>query len=152
MNLCWNDDHGNSASYFGSPGEWLSWHHCGISQFLQVITGVISPVSRGPHRFTYISINQARSRSREKRLLPSSCPSVCLFGCPHVTSAVPTGRISVKFYIGDFLWKSVKKTETWLQSGKNIGHFTWRPKYVLLLPATLNHHKSLSSSDMVSGC
>jgi hypothetical protein len=28
--------------------------------------------------------------------------------------------------------------QIWLHPGKNIGHFTRRPKYVLLLPATLN--------------
>ena len=30
----------------------------------------------------------------------------------------------------------------WLKSGSNMGHCTWRPKYVLLLPATLNRHIS----------
>jgi len=25
------------------------------------------------------------------------------------------------------LWKSVKKTQIWLKSGRNIWHFTWRP-------------------------
>ena len=40
------------------------------------------------------------------------------------------------------LWKSVKKTQIWLKSGRNICHFTWRPKYSLLFPVTLNCHKS----------
>jgi hypothetical protein len=30
----------------------------------------------------------------------------------------------------------------WLKSGKNAGHFTWRPTYVLLLPGTLNRKNS----------
>ena len=40
------------------------------------------------------------------------------------------------------LWKSVKKSQIWLKSGRNIWHFTWRPKYSLLFPVTLNCHKS----------
>jgi hypothetical protein len=30
----------------------------------------------------------------------------------------------------------------WLKLGKNVGRFTSRPEYILLLPATLNRHKS----------
>ena len=37
------------------------------------------------------------------------------------------------------LWKFIG---TAWKSGKNIGEFAWRPKHVLLLPATLNCHKS----------
>jgi len=57
-------------------------------------------------------------------------------------SAAFTGRISVKFDAREFCEKIVKKIQTWLQSGTNIGHFTSRPNYVLLLPATLNPDKS----------
>jgi len=31
-----------------------------------------------------------------------------------------------------FLWKSVENLKIWLKLCKNIGHFTWGPKYVLL--------------------
>jgi hypothetical protein len=47
--------------------------------------------------------------------------------------------ISVKLW---YWGNSVKKTKCWLKWGKNMGHFTWRPKYVSLFLATLNHHKS----------
>jgi hypothetical protein len=43
--------------------------------------------------------------------------------------------------------------QIWLKLGKNIGHFTWIPKYVLLLPATLNRHKrSFFGLKCLSGC
>jgi len=44
---------------------------------------------------------QARSHSGEKRLIPSSCPTVRLYVCPWI-SATHTGRISVKLDTGDF--------------------------------------------------
>jgi hypothetical protein len=31
------------------------------------------------------------------------------------------------------LWKSVGKFKIWLKSGRNIGHFTWSHKYILLM-------------------
>ena len=33
-------------------------------------------------------------------------------------------------------WKSVQEVQIWLKFNKNIGHFTWRSEYILLLPAT----------------
>jgi hypothetical protein len=40
-----------------------------------------------------------------------------------------TGRSSVKIDKEDFYKKiSVKKTQTWLKPGKNIGHFETKPK------------------------
>jgi len=57
-------------------------------------------------------------------------------------SAALNGRISVKLDAKEFCEKSVRKIQTWLHSGKNIGQFTSRPEYVLLLPAALNRHKS----------
>ena len=50
--------------------------------------------------------------------------------------AAVTGRIYVKFNIGDF-----EKCQFWLKLGKTFGHFTWRPKYVLFF-TPLNRHKS----------
>ena len=38
-------------------------------------------------------------------------------------------------------WKPAEKIKIWLQSGKNVVHFTRRTWYVLLLQATLNRHK-----------
>jgi hypothetical protein len=51
-----------------------------------------------------------------------------------------------------YVWKSCEKFQTCLQPDKNVEHFTWRCKYVLLLPIALNRHKTLSSSEIVSGC
>ena len=41
-----------------------------------------------------------------------------------------------------FSRKSVEKTQLWVKLGKNFGQFTWRIKYVLFLPSTLQRHKS----------
>ena len=47
------------------------------------------------------------------------------------------------WYWGLF-WKSVGEIPILLKSGEKIfGHFPWRPNYVSLLPATLNHHESV---------
>ena len=95
-------------------------------------------------------------RIREKRLLLPSCrPSVylavCLSVCPSAQhgSHWTDGR---KIWYWGLLWKSGQKIQISLKSDKYIGHFAWRPKYVLLFPATLNRHKALSSTEMVSGC
>jgi len=38
----------------------------------------------------------------------------------------------------------VEEFQIWLKSNKkNIRHFTWKPKCVLLLPATSNRHESV---------
>ena len=60
--------------------------------------------------------------------------SVRLSACISVTAI---GRISMKFHVGNLYEKSVEKTQIGLKSDRNIGHIAWRPKYVLLLPATL---------------
>ena len=60
---------------------------------------------------------------REKRLLASSCPSVCLFVrlsfYPPRISAIPTRRISVKFDIGDFYEKSIEELKICLKSNED---------------------------------
>jgi len=38
--------------------------------------------------------------------------------------------------------KICQETPNWLKLGKNIWHFTWRPKYILFLLATLYPLKS----------
>ena len=52
-------------------------------------------------------------------------------------SADPTGWISMKFDMGGLLWKC----QIWLKSDKNIIHFTWIPRYLLLWTATINLFK-----------
>jgi hypothetical protein len=49
------------------------------------------------------------------------------------------------------LWKNLpRKFQILFQSDKNIGQFTWRPKYVTLLPAKLNsaHKHSCATLDI----
>lgn len=66
-------------------------------------------------------------------------------------SSASIGQKSVKFDIGSVM-KTFREILHFFKSKKNIGHFTWRPKCFLLLAATLNRHKTLSSSEMASGC
>jgi hypothetical protein len=44
--------------------------------------------------------------------------SVCPSACPPVWRLSPAGRISVKFHIGDFVKKSVKNFQIWLNGIK----------------------------------
>jgi len=61
---------------------------------------------------------QARSRSRQNRLLVSSYPSVRPFVCLFAwISPAPTGRIFVKFDIRDWYEKSIEKIYVWLKLG-----------------------------------
>ena len=61
-----------------------------------------------------------------------------LSGC---IGAPPNGRFYLKYDVGDLMLTSVEEFRIWLKSDENIGHFTLRPKYVLLLPEILNRHK-----------
>ena len=54
-------------------------------------------------------------------------PSFRLSACYQRASA---GRIFLGIWYLVFLWKYVMKIHIWLKSSKNMGHFTWRPKYV----------------------
>ena len=92
-------------------------------------------------------------------LLPSSIrvPAICLIMRVSVVAKnhrLPSSYPFVRMYPSGFHWTDVReilyrgltwilveKTEI-LFRVKNIGHCTWRPKYVRLLPATLNLHKS----------
>jgi hypothetical protein len=88
--------------------------------------------------------------SREMRPLPLPSLSVRL---STRISAASTYRNFVKFYIGDIcIWKFVQKVQIWLISEKNIEHFTWRLRYVLMFPATLHRQTVLCSTQMVPGC
>jgi hypothetical protein len=71
---------------------------------------------------------QARSQNCEKRLLPSSCLSVCSSAW---SNSAPTQRIFIKFGIWAFFRISVDKIQVSLKSDKNNGHFTWKPIHIL---------------------
>jgi len=76
-----------------------------------------------------------------------SYPPVCLYE----SARLPLDRNRWNLILVP-LWKRFEKSFIFFKSKKNIGHFTWRPKCFLLLAATLNRHKTLSSSEMASGC
>ena len=80
---------------------------------------------------------------REKCLLPSLCPSVSLYAYPSVRLYHRGSHwVDIReIWCWKLLWKSVGKIQIWLKSGGRLGHFTWRLKHLLLLPATLNLHK-----------
>ena len=77
--------------------------------------------------------------SKRVRTVPKS---VCLlrsrpsFRTYHRDS--PQNGFPRNFILGTFLWKTFESLQILLQSGRSVGHFTWRPKYVSLLPATKN--------------
>jgi hypothetical protein len=86
-----------------------------------------------------------RLHSREKLLLASSCPSARPPASSRSFHLYQLGFDGTDFH-ESLCWrlsfKFVIKIQIWLQSDKNIGHIICRLKYVLLLSATLNHHKS----------
>jgi len=71
-----------------------------------------------------------------QRLLPSSCLFLSVW-----IRAAPTGRISLKFYIGYF-YENLSRKSRFIKVGQKMGHFTRRPKCVLSFSAVLCRHKS----------
>ena len=71
--------------------------------------------------------------------LPLLCPPPHLFAC---IGAAFFPRISMRFYYTVDFDGYLGKIQIWLNSGKNVEHFTRTPKYVLVLPTKLNRHKS----------
>jgi hypothetical protein len=74
--------------------------------------------------------------SREKRLLPSSHQTVRMY------QGGSQWMDFCKIWYRGLWWKTVEKIQIRLKMGTTIVHFTWRHKYVLLLPATWNPYKS----------
>jgi hypothetical protein len=76
-----------------------------------------------------------RSQNWEKRVLASSClsvgPPVCLSVRPSVREEQFASKWKDFYEIPHFnmFRKSVKESKFSLKSGKNNGHFTWRPVY-----------------------
>jgi hypothetical protein len=84
--------------------------------------------------------------SCEERLSVSSCLSACV-------RAALTGREFVKFDIGNGHKNLFWNSRFGYNRPKNIGHFIWSPKNVLLLLVTYNPHKSaIFGNEMMSGC
>ena len=107
-----------------------------------VSTGLYLLWRRSLRGFRLSPINiQAWSHRREKRFRHIS-PSVPLFAC--LSERLSLDRFPWKFILQRFLTirRYVENILIWFKAGKNIGQFTSRFKYVLLLPAKLNRHKS----------
>jgi hypothetical protein len=114
------------------------------------------------HIFKNINIFLAHSHSRVNLLIFSSCPvvlpPVCLSVCPSVypsvcpsfCPAVPLSTCISAAPTRQILVQSVEKNTYLFTIWQNVGHFTWRPHYVLLLPATLNCH--IITNAMASNC
>jgi hypothetical protein len=75
-------------------------------------------------------------------------PSVHLSEC--ITTA-PTGQIAVE-YTCRLAWKFIDSIQAWLKPRKISGTLQWRPKNVLLLPATLSRNKSSLFEWKLSSC
>ena len=105
---------------------------CGYcrSSYVSVIT-ILLLANAYKYRFL-----QARSQNCEKRLLASSCLSVC----PHATTRLPLDGFSRNLIFEYFFFrKHVEKIQVSLKSDKNNGYFTWRTLYIF-------DHISLNSS------
>jgi hypothetical protein len=68
---------------------------------------------------------------------------ICFFIsiCPHVSAQLPPDRFLWNLILGTSM-KVCWENPRLVKSGQKIGHFTRWPKYVLLLLATLDCHKS----------
>jgi hypothetical protein len=83
----------------------------------------------------------ARVVAKNASLFPSVCLSLRLSSC---TSADPTVRNSAKLEIWECHENMSRNPRIWLlKSGRSIGHFALKAKYVLLLPTILNRHINL---------
>jgi len=110
---------------------WQSLPACSVT-YLNDDTRQQCVSSAWSHR-TACFTSRTCSQNCEKRLLASSCLSVCTHG----TTLVPTGRIFKKF--DSYFSKIVEKIQVSLKSAKNDGYCTRRPLYMY-------DHISLSST------
>jgi hypothetical protein len=56
-----------------------------------------------------------------------------LSACLHVPTRLPLDGFPLNLILGTFMKICWEKLKIWFMSNQNIGHFTWKPKYVLLL-------------------
>ena len=105
----------------------------------------LCPLPLSSSKFVYYRVKgetppppwQALSHSREKTLWNVSR----LYFSLHASARLPLSGCSWHLYL-EHPRKSVNKIEIRLKQDKNIDHFKWTPRSVLLLPATLCGHKS----------
>jgi uncharacterized membrane protein len=72
--------------------------------------------------------SDTHSRTCEKRLLATSCRSVCAPVCMEKLGAHWTDFLENWYLI--IFRKSFQKIHVWLKSNKNNGYYTWRPVYI----------------------
>jgi len=93
--------------------------------------------SDGPYRDVWVIVNSLKQalllrrvhKTGERRLLASSCLSVCL---SEWNNSAPTERIFMKFDFWVFFRRFIEKVQGSLNSDKNNGYFTCGPIYILL--------------------
>lgn len=78
-------------------------------------------------------------------------PSVRLSACLPISTGVQVNGFLQILILMRFI-KMCREIQILFKSAKNIRHFTWAPKYILLFLPILNSKKTLSSIKMVSGC
>jgi hypothetical protein len=57
--------------------------------------------------------------------------------CPHISARLPLHGFSWNLILGGFI-KICREIQTWLKSGKNIWHFTRKPKDVFIFAGDMN--------------
>ena len=77
-----------------------------------------------------------------KKPLFSSSVSVC----PHVSVRLPLDGFSGNFILGLFR-KPVAKLRIWLKSDNNIGHCTWKLKYVYIVESSTKYARQQCEHD-----
>jgi len=93
--------------------RWKLCNHCKHFFPFSVIFALFSTI----HFYIYESVCE----NCEKRLLPSSCPSVRL----HVTTRLPLDGFSRNFISEYFFKEYVENIQVSLKSDKNNGYFAW---------------------------
>ena len=78
----------------------------------------------------YVSVFRHVRINSKRCLLASLCHPVRLSARSSLASPA---RIFMKFGIGNLSEKSVEICEICLKSYKNVGNFTWRPKYICIV-------------------
>ena len=81
-------------------------------------------------------------------LLASPSLYVCL--CLYISAWFPLGGLLWNLILGTYV-KICPENPNLFKIGQNCWHYTWRPKCIVLLLATLNQLELLSKSGMVSG-
>jgi hypothetical protein len=115
----------------------FSWYNDNHSKFLVI------PFTCPTNLFSDLNFTHfywVHLQNFEKRLLVSSCLSVCLSVCVHPrgTTQLPRDGFSRNLNLSVFI-KFVKKIQVSLESHKNNGYFTWTPIHI-------SDHTSLNSS------